>query len=112
MKRWLALVGVALALAGTLQAGLLVHRAYGINLPWELPRHLDICERRYDGGFDRYPVPESRTLHLTPTVFLLPLPLPDLHPDDPSQPYGGCPALVILKLGDREIVYAPMQGGP
>jgi hypothetical protein len=111
MRQWLALVGLALAVAGTLYAGLLVHRAYGINLPWERPAHLDICERRYDlaAGYD---APEAETLRLAPTVLALPLPLPELHPDQGSRPYGGCPWLVVVELRDEELRYAPMQGGP
>ncbi len=110
MKRWLTLVAAALAVLGTLFAGLFVHRAYGINLPWERPKHLDICERRYD-VVEGYDAPEGETLRLSPTILSLPVPLPDLHPDE-SGPYGGCPWLVILELRDREQRYAPVQGGP
>jgi len=112
MKPWLALVGLSLAIAGTLFAGLLVHRAYGVNLPWERPRHLDLCEIRYDLVTDFPDVPAADTLHLAPTIFELPLPLPDVGRDQPGGPYVRCPALVVLDLHDGPVEYAHVQGGP
>ena len=112
MSRWLALVVASLAVAGSLYGGLLVHRAFGVNRLWELPRHFDLCEIRYDRVTGFPDVPTARTLHLAPTIFRLPLPLPDVRPDAAGGTNGGCPSLVVLDLPDGGIEYAHVQGGP
>ena len=112
MRRWFKLVGVSLAIVVVLQVGIAVHRAYGINLPWEVPRHLDLCERRYDDVAPFPVIAPSWMLTIEATLLNLPVPIPDVHPYDSHLPYAGCPGLVKLVIRGHDFYYAPMAGGP
>ena len=90
-----------------------IRNTYGIELAWQTPKRILICDRRYD------PVDPSvlaviktgTVLDLQPFLFAAPVPLPDLHPFD-SSAYGGCPSAVVIHRKGEELVFAPMSGGP
>src|SRR4029078_13345505 len=84
-----------------------IHRTFGIELAWQTPDHIVVCDRRYKPVHPGYIalIHVGTVLDLRPTVFALPIPLPDLHPFD-SSPYGGCPSAVVLHLDRGDRVYA------
>jgi hypothetical protein len=91
------------------------HVTFGVNLPWEAPRHIDICERRYTPTYPAFVdriLDSTRILVLEPTIFLMPIPVPSIRPSRPSLSYGGCPEAVVLRLRSDTLVFAPLMGGP
>ena len=91
-----------------------IHRTFGVELAWQAPKHIVVCDRRYKPVGQEFLtlVRVGTVLDLRPTVFELPVPLPDLRPFDSGLPYGGCPAALVLHLARADLVYAPLEGGP
>jgi hypothetical protein len=90
-----------------------IHTAFGINAPWETPDFFHVCGREYRlGGEERDPR-TVYTLTVNPTIFDLPIPMPDAAPIEGSLGWGGCPVQVVLERADGDhVVYAFIQGGP
>lgn len=79
-----------------------------------IPAVLDPCRprRRYDqGGILRNP-DTTYTFYVRPTVFDLPIPMPEVSPIPGVADWGGCPLQVVLERRDDVVVYAFIQGGP
>lgn len=89
-----------------------IHATFGINVPWDTPDFFHVCGREYrEGGALRDPE-TTCTFWLHPTVFDLPIPMPDVAPIPGRADWGGCPLQVVLERKDGDVVYAFIQGGP
>lgn len=112
MRRRLAIALVIVTLAG-IGADLWVRKTYGMFLPWEIPKRIDVCGRRYHPSSTRVePGPRIVIQRIEATFLSLPILLPDLAPTDSGLPYAGCPRQLDLVVGDQVIAYGPPEGGP
>lgn len=90
-----------------------IHETFGINLPCETPDHFHVCGREYRLGGPLGDPSRTYTFTARPTVFDLPIPMPDVAPIDGSMEWGGCPLQVLLERDEGDVeVYAFIQGGP
>ena len=89
-----------------------MHAAFGIKVPWERPRFFHVCGREYRQGGELRDPATTYTFRIRPTVFELPIPMPDVAPIEGVLEWGGCPLQVLLELDDETVVYAFIQGGP
>jgi hypothetical protein len=113
MRHFLVLMAMLVVVLIGLGTASWIHTAFGVILPWQTPKHINVCGRQYrEGGLPFIADADTRVLTLRATVFDLPIPLPDLEPTDSGLPYAGCPIQVVLVLRDRQVLYGPPQGGP
>ena len=110
-RRALLLLVTAVSVLGS-GTELWIHTNFGINTPWDTPRHLPVCGRRYDQGPPLRDPQTTYTFYVHPTVFDLPVPIPDVSPIPGVMNWGGCPLQVVLDTNHGEVVYGFIQGGP